>query len=69
MQEVDRVLRIVLKAAMMGGLINSVLLVRLFMNDTVFPSSNEKALLLISSTLVVILSIMYLILYLVSYKS
>ena len=69
MQEVDRVLRIVLKADMMGGLINSVLLVRLFMNDTVFPSSNEKALLLISSTLVVILSIMYLILYLVSYKS
>lgn len=69
MQKVDRVLRIVLKAAMVGGLINSVLLVRLFMNDTVFPSSNEKILLLVSSTLVVILSIIYLVLFLVSYKS
>lgn len=69
MQKIDRVLRIILRIAVIGGLVNSFLLVRLFMNDMVFPNSNEKTLLQISSTSVVILSIVYLILYSVNHRS
>lgn len=69
MQKIDRVLRVILRIAVIGGLVNSFLLVRLFMNDMVFPNSNEKTLLQISSTSVVILSIIYLILCSVNHRS
>lgn len=67
MQKVNRLLNVILKAAILGGVVNSVLLFRLYLNDMVFPNWYEKTLLLVSSVLVVILSIAYLILSLIDY--